>query len=1147
MYLSRIFMKKDLFFSSIKRSILMLTTLLTVNFCVLTAVNAQQFTVTGTISDDSGELLAGVTVAVKGTNTGVVSGTDGNYSITVPGRDAVLIFSYVGYTQQEITIGTQTVINVVLKSSIELEEVVVTALGITKASKALGYAVSTVSAKELTNVGSPNFGAALYGKASGVRVQASTGGSTSSVSVTVRGLNSLTGNTQPLLVVDGVPVRNGNVNNGSNWDNDRIYSNGLVDINPEDIEQLSILKGAAASALYGSEAANGVLLVTTKKGSRGGGLGVEFNATVAVNTVAYMPKVQTTFGPGRAVGNHYTDYEKKSGGFAQMVYKGKTYDRIEFGGSHDYGLRYDGRDVLYWDGSIRKYEAVTDSPYTDLFRNGLAQTYNIALTNGNEKSNTRFSYTFVDEVPNQFNSSFSKHNFQIAGSFRLNDKLAVDYTANYVRQNIFNRPRTIGGMIDNMSNQFTSFDDIALIRNKTLTSMGYRGTYYVGENATSLTPDENFAYGNPSDAFSYYWSILGNEQLESNNRLLASVAPSWQIIQGLTLRGRISTDLTANSIERKSFTETPLIYRINETSKTGGYMVRNEEYNIFYGDVMLMFDRKLSETISLTANAGWQGRMENSISTQASTRDGLSTENWFHLNAGVTQPGNSSMGKSELLKTAFFGSAGVSYLEALYLEATLRQEKTSTLAPGNNSFFYPSVNASFVFTDMFRDNIPQWFTYGKLRASYGIVGNAPDVYRANVAYGQSSIEGIAYNTIPGDIGNDNIRPETKYEWEFGFESRFFDGRLGLEVSYYTNRVEDQILPVQTIGTIGGSSLLQNVGVIANKGMEISFRARPVETGDFSWDIFVNYGFNRNKVVSLADGSDILETYVSNQNMGGSVTIQSRVGQQMGDIMVYAPERDPATGKVLVYPDGGNAGLNVVKYGKENLDKAGNAIPIAIGGIGTSLAYKSFFLDAMLDFRIGGYIVSDGYQYTMARGINVNSLAYRDEQNGGKAYYFKGNATGTVPVEVSHTTAAGPGGEFVYHDGMIVDGIKADADGNSTGVANDILVPASRFYNWTYNVGNEAPTHFAFSVFDNSYLKLRELSLGYRLPVNIASKFGCKNLSLSVFGRNLFYFFKNKSGYDAETTAGTSWQNQIFLGVATTASTRTYGVSLRVSF
>jgi hypothetical protein len=354
--------------------------------------------------------------------------------------------------------------------------------------------------------------------------------------------------------------------------------------------------------------------------------------------------------------------------------------------------------------------------------------------------------------------------------------------------------------------------------------------------------------------------------------------------------------------------------------------------------------------------------------------------------------------------------------------------------------------------------------------------------------------------------------------------------------------------VPTLTSVGASTLLQNIGTISNYGLEISLRGRPIETKDFSWDMFFNYGFNRGKVVSLADGADELQASPMHTNFGsGAVAVFSRVGQPIGDIMTYGPEYDPATGKVLVFSEGGSQGLNYVKYGRENYKNAGSAIPIGVGGFGTSLSYKNLFLDAMLDFRIGGYVVSAGYQYTMARGINPNSLPYRDEQNGGKAYYFPGNNTSAVPMEVSHSTQRGPGGEWVYHDGMILDGIKADANGNSTGQPNDIIVPASRYYNFTYNTGNGSGSHYAFSVFENSYLKMRELSLGYRLPAGITSKFGCKNLSLSVFGRNLFYFYKNKSGYDPETTSGTSWQNQIFVGIATTASTRTFGLSLRANF
>jgi TonB-linked SusC/RagA family outer membrane protein len=1113
-------------------------------FCTLSLFAQGSGSVTGTVSDDSGP-VPGVAIAIKGTTKGTATDSEGRFSLADVKNGNVLIVSLLGYRTQEIQYAGQTYLTIILVEDTEsLEEVVVTALGIKKEARALGYSVSTIKAKELTKVGTPNFASALYGKASGVRIQSSTGGNTSSVSITVRGLSSLTGNTQPMLVVDGVPVRNGNANNGEGWDGGRIYSNGIVDINPEDIETLSILKGAAASALYGSEAANGVILVTTKRGASETGLGVDVNITLQGNYVAFMPKVQTEYGPGRPVLQRDNDYQKFVGlGLDQMTYRGQVYEYPILRSSFSDGPKYDGRDILYWDGKVRKYLPVTDSPYTDLFRTGFNQTYNMAFTKSSDKNSSRFSYTYVNDLPNQYNSTYSKHNFSLTGIYKLHKNLNVDYSANYIRQNIMNRPTNIGAMIDNMSNQFHSFDDMSTMRDMVITSLGYQNQ--TGENNNNtLTPDETFAYDNPTAANGYYWGILANKQLETNTRLIASVSPSWQIIDGLILRGRISSDITAEAIERKNRTQIPLILRLGDRDKTGGYMARNNSYDIYYGDLMLMLDRDLTDKINLTANFGYQGRAETVLQTQASTSYGLSVENWYHLNASVEQA-TAGMAKSELLKTAFFGAAGLSYDRTIYLEGTLRQEKTSTLAPGNNTFFYPSVNASYIFTESMKDSRPSWYDYGKARISYGVVGNAPSVYRANVAYTQSTINNIPYNLTPGGIGNDAIRPETKYEWEFGIESKFFKNRLGLEVSYYTNRVEDQILDVQTTQSMGGTSLLQNVGALKNSGLEIALTIRPVETSDFYWDLMFNYGFNRGKVVALADGSDVLDHSNNNSNMASSVRVQSRVGSQMGDIFTYLPKTD-AAGNPLIITSGGNYGLYMIDYGDENLKKIGNAIPTGIGGIGNSFAYKNLFLEFMVDFRIGGYIVSDGYQYTMARGIHPNTLAYRDAEHGGIAYYFPNNSMN--PEEITRATGTtGPNGEIVYYNGMIVPGVKGDVNRNSTGEANDLIVPSDKYYNYVYNVGNEEPTHFGNSVFDNSYMKLRELTFGYRLPDNFVSKFGCKNLTLSVFGRNLFYFYKNKSGYDPETTSGTAWNNQIFLGTATSASTRTYGFSLRASF
>jgi TonB-dependent SusC/RagA subfamily outer membrane receptor len=440
--------------------------------CTLSLFAQGSGDVTGTVSDNSGT-VPGAAVAVKGTNKGTATDSNGKFSLADVKNGNILVVSLLGYRTQEIQYAGQTNLAIILEEDTEsLDEVVVTALGIKKEARALGYSVSTIKAKELTKVGTPNFASALYGKASGVRIQSSTGGNTSSVSITVRGLSSLTGNTQPMLVVDGVPVRNGNANNGEGWDGGRIYSNGIVDINPEDIESLSILKGAAASALYGSEAANGVILVSTKRGASETGLGIDVSMTFQGNYVAFMPKVQTEYGPGRPVLQRDNEYQRLHGGLDQITYKGQVYEYPILRSSFSDGAKYDGRDILYLDGKVRKYLPITDSPYTDLFRTGFNQTYNMAFTKSSDKNSSRFSYTYVNDMPNQYNSTYSKHNFSLTGIYKLHKNLNVDYSANYVRQNIMNRPSNIGGMIDNMSNQFHSFDDMATIRSMVITSLG---------------------------------------------------------------------------------------------------------------------------------------------------------------------------------------------------------------------------------------------------------------------------------------------------------------------------------------------------------------------------------------------------------------------------------------------------------------------------------------------------------------------------------------------------------------------------------------------------------------------------------------------------------------------------------------------------
>ncbi|MDD4659569.1 MAG: SusC/RagA family TonB-linked outer membrane protein, partial [Massilibacteroides sp.] len=703
----------------------------------------QKGKISGTIVDNMGP-VAGASVVVKGTTNGTISDFDGNFSLENIPDGAIIYVSFIGYIPQEIAYTGQQTLNIQLEEDTQkLDEVVVTALGIRKEAKKLGYAVSTVTADDLTKASAPNLGSALYGKAPGVRIQTAPGGAMGSISINVRGLSSITGTNQPLVVVDGVPIHNGDTNTDGYWGNQRIQQNGLADINPEDIESLSILKGASASALYGSEAANGVVMITTKSGKGGTGLGVEFNASLSADMVAYMPEYQTTYGPGQRVGSRISGGTDADGFRTVIGRDGKEYTGLKETYSY-WGPKYDGRDILFYDGTVRKYQPITDDPWSDVFRTGFNQQYNVSITKGNEKGNVRFSYTFADNLPTQYNSTFQKNNFNLTGSQNVTDKIKLGFGITYIIQDIKNRPYRISRLTDNFGGFFGPFDDINYLRNHTVTSLGYLNQKY--NNDTQLTPDEGFEYNVPAGALvnEYYWNILGKEQLESNNRLMANLTPTWEIIKGLTLKGRIATDVSISKIENKESVQQSIVFN---NGNYGYYGLQNNRYDIFYGDVMLNYNTQLTETLGLDATIGWQGRQEKQTNVSVGTNGGLSVENWFHLNASNKTP-NSSMNSLEFLKTAAFGMLSLSYSDWAYLEGTARQEKISTLAPGNNSFFYPSVNGSFIYTSLLKDQMPEWYNYGKVRLSYGIVGNAPEIYKGSKAYVQKTTGGQwIYNSV----------------------------------------------------------------------------------------------------------------------------------------------------------------------------------------------------------------------------------------------------------------------------------------------------------------------------------------------------------------------------------------------------------------
>ena len=1087
-----------------------------------------QDTATGTVTDSNGEPIIGASVIVKGTSVGASTDFDGNFSLKNVKNGATIVVSYIGCETTEVKF-TGAPLSIVMKeSAAALDEVVVTALGIKKESKKLGYAMSSVQSDDLSKTASPNLGAALYGKAAGVRVATAPGGATGSISITVRGLNSLTGTTQPLIVLDGVPIHNGDENNSDYWGNQRVQQNGLADINTEDIENLSILKGASATALYGSEGANGVVLITTKSGKGNKGIGVDFSASVVGDFVAFMPQYQTTYGKGLVVENRAANGDDPDG-FTTIADKQGVQQAAVRNNTQYWGPRYDGRQVYYYDDTMRAYNPITTDPWKDVYRNGLSQQYNLSITKGSENGNMRFSYTFYDNKPTQYNSSHMKHSFSLNGSYKIISNVKLDYTANYIVQNVKNRPYRMSRLVTNFGGMFGPFDDVKYLREHTITKAGYRNKTY--SDSKHENPDEGWAYYPSCGAVvdEYFWNILGRTQEEDLNRFIASVTPSWEIIPGLNLRSRIATDFTSNKVELREGTESS--NKFGDTS--GHFSLNNNRYVINYFDVMASFDRNITTKLNLSANAGWQIRKETNSASQVGTNGGLTVENWFHINASKNSP-SASMVKQEFLKSAFFASLSLGWDNWAFLEGTFRSEKISTLAKGSNTYSYPSVNASVLISELLKDKRPEWLDYAKVRASYGIVGNAPEIYKATQAYDQKSVgaNGWIYNQQPTAVGNNNIKPETKYEWEFGLEAKFLRNRLGFEFSFYTNKVKDQILQTTMPMSSGGNSIYMNVGELQNKGVEFSVYGTPVQTKDWTLDLRANIAWNRNKVTKLNDGVD----FIQHKNWdNGSLYLRSYVGEAMGDFYGLAPATNEK-GEYLIDPATGFYKLT------DEWVKVGNAMPDLTGGFAASLGFKGIFLDASLDFQVGGDIFNMPYQYMMGRGAIKESLKYHDGEGAGLKYYL--NADNKI---VPCTDGNAPAGARVYDNGMILDGVYASGD--KKGQKNETMIAGDKYCMWTYNWGGYDPadvTYYSHGVFDNSYIKVRELVLGYNFPSVVNKALHTKNLQLSVYGRNLFYIYKNLPIFDAQATDATRWYEASYIG-GSSATTRSFGFTLRASF
>ncbi len=1073
---------------------------------VLTVAAYAQQTITGTVKDASG-ILPGVSVSVKGTTKVTQTDGSGKFSIAANPTD-VLVFSAIGYTRQELPIAGKTTLAVLLKetaNNLEEVNVVTTAMGIKRQEKSLGYAVSSVTAKQLTEAGNTNFASALYGKAAGVKITTAPGGASSAVNVQIRGVNSISFNQQPLYVVDGIIIRNDQqngidgANNNNYWGDQRIRGNGLLDINPADIESMTILKGASASALYGSEAGNGVVMITTKQGAKGKGLGIDFNYQGSIDQVAFLPNFQNTYGPGYDRATNVANGATEEGWIADTT--SPSGFRPYFRAYANFGPKMEGQQVRWWDGSIRSYSPQPDN-YKDVFRDGYTSNANIAISKQSDDFNYRFSASRLDYTGTQEGNTGSKNSFNLNSTIKLHPKLSADVVVSYVNTITNNRPYQLGQVLGSFAGFFSRAEDMGLMKEKFQTSDGYKYATYDQVNRS-----ERFLYNiRATNLLDFYWQQLKNEYKENENRLISSVTLNYDIVKNLKLRGRIGNDYTGVKSENNQYNEYPI--SLNGNSSTGGYTVTQGQYSILYGDALLTYSNAVGKDFKISLSGGYTGRKENYRDQSSATANGLVSENWFSLNNSFGVVTTNATRKAQI-KYAYIGMANFSYKDFLFLEATGRQEYASTLPPQNNRYRYYSVNGSFVFSDLWK--LPKFWNYGKLRAAYGMVGNAAPLYQSNIVYTQTSLQTIN-GSVPSLItsstyGNSTLRPEMKYEKEFGLETRFLNGRLGLDASYYDNTVDDQITSLATTSTNGAQSQIVNIGKIGSRGFELALNATPI-VGKFRWDTRFNFALNKSRVISLADGMSEIPFYASDQS---TAKIVAKAGEDLGNIYIR-PRKTDANGNYLINDDG--------YYVMDNSTyvKAGNIMPKMVGGFSNTFSYKNFAVDFTIDYRLGGQLISPNLKYMRGAGMLENSMQYRDAANGGLTY-----------------TSAGK----TYNDGVLLAGVN-----ENTGAANTKVLSAADYYLTTYNWGEGSLTDG--EIFDNSYVKMREITLSYKFPAALTSKMKINNLKFSLIGRNLFYIYRTLKDLDPEAVLGNMWWSQ-GVDVGSTAAARNFGFSLSANF
>ncbi len=1005
-----------------------------------TPLFAQNITVKGIVSDSQNLPLIGVAVLVQGTTNGTVTDLDGVYVLNDVPSDAMLEVSYVGMTTETIAVNGQTVINVVLRENSELlDEVVVTALGIKREKKALGYAMQEIKTDGMAELRSESVANMLQGKIAGVQINQSSTGMGGSTRVVLRGTSSLSGANQPLWVIDGIPISDNQTGTANQWGGTD-YSGAASEINPDDIASISVLKGANAAAIYGSRAQNGAIIVTTKKG-QSGELKLEYSGNVNFSQ-AYNPyEYQNVYGQG-------------SNGVYSSSAKGS------------WGPKMDGsttvknwRNELYGDSEYKDYLLVPQKDFiSDFYRTGVNYTNTLTASGGSENLTARFSFSDSRNqgiTPNHsLNRQYYDMNTQFSSKF-------IDLSAkvNFMRQKGNNRPgQGEYGVMKSLINLPRS------IRLSDLQNPIGKDGYIVNWSGP------NNEYLNP-----YALTLPANGNQDTRNRLIGMIQMTAKFTDFLKLTGRVGIDWYNDQI--KSYSTHIQSSTTGNNSQYSTVQATNQEFN---GDLMLNFTKMFND-FEVIANIG--------TATTYYTWNNLSgSSGLFNIPYLVALANGKNQtvaeGYSKKRVNSVLGNASLGYKSMLYLDVTARNDWSSTLPSDNWSYFYPSVSLSGIISQMM--TLPEQISFLKVRGSWAKVGNDTNPYMLYNVYSLDKTNGNILNATTSSVFPlYNLKPEETNSTEVGLELRMFDGRLGVDVTYYNSNTINQILRVSMPGSSGYESKSINAGKMESHGWEIMLSGTPIQTKDWKWDISLNWGLNRTKCIEL---DPTLKRFVIGETRVGKVVVDE--GGRFGDIVSKAYKRNE-NGRILI----GDNGMPISETDKI----IGNMTPDWTGSVSTSLQFKNLSLNLLVDGRIGGDFISTTDMYACTSGTSAKTIEGREQK-------------------------------------MVINGVLA-----STGQENTKQVAAEDYYasiGGAYGIGEEF-------LYDASYAKLRELSLGYSFPSSWLKSIPISHVKLSVVGRDLFYLFKN-APVNPEGSFSREDYAQAF-EYTSLPPTRSIGFSLNVKF